>query len=363
LIRASEPNAAPFRISFTTPEGVRMGIIAYAFLANSQLTKNRPVDEWRFQVKYGKKTGELHSLWEDPFGLYTTLFLGISPTEGFFVGADPVLNSPTRFFISKEFKADHVEAIQTDGWAVWERERRIDPSGTGYEVMVGGTAESFLRYIMFEQEVRGEDQGTRHLLAERFKAGIPSGLTAQWLRGRLPSSDRSAVDALLEEFQLPESEILHLIDQAPRLKMAVRGWVAERHLLDRLQLVPDVSDCEQIETDGSADFSLYFMGRGPLLVECKNVLRAVPSDGVPRLDFQRTRAAKGNPCSRYYQRTDFHVTAACLHSVSEKWEYRARATADMAPHPKCKGRLHHRIRVDVGWTADLQSVLARAANL
>ncbi len=363
VLRSSEPSTAPFRISFVSPEGVRMGIVAYAFFANSRVTKNRPDDEWRFQIKYGGKAGALHDIWQDPFGLYTTLFLGINPEHGFFVGADPVLNSPTRFFISKEFKRDHVEEIRRDGWAVWERERRLDGSNTGFEVMVGGNATTFFRYVLFEQEARGEDQGTRHFLAERFRDGVPLGLTAQWLRGRLAASDRSVVDALVAEFQLPENEILEIIGQAPRLKVAVRGWVAERHLLRQMQTIPGISQLRQLERDGSADFSLKFAGRGPLLVECKNVLRNVPKDGVPRLDFQRTRAAKGNPCSRYYKKTDFHVTAACLHSVTESWEYRAQATRDMRPHPTCEGRLHHRVRIDDGWSSDLEKVLARAVDL
>ena len=42
------------------------------------------------KVKYGSKDGRLHRLWQDPFGLSTTLFLGINAEEGFFVGADPV---------------------------------------------------------------------------------------------------------------------------------------------------------------------------------------------------------------------------------------------------------------------------------
>jgi len=56
-----------------------MGIVAYAFLANSKPTKNRPPDEHRFQLKYGSKDDRLHELWQDPFGLYTTLLVGINP--------------------------------------------------------------------------------------------------------------------------------------------------------------------------------------------------------------------------------------------------------------------------------------------
>jgi hypothetical protein len=79
IIHKSPADRAPFRISFVLPNGERMGIVAYAFLANSKVTRNRPGDEHRFQVKYGSKNDSLHEIWQDPFGLYTTLFLGINP--------------------------------------------------------------------------------------------------------------------------------------------------------------------------------------------------------------------------------------------------------------------------------------------
>ena len=55
VIYCSEPNAAPFVITFETPTAERMGIVTYAFLATRTPTKNRPADERSFQVKYGDK--------------------------------------------------------------------------------------------------------------------------------------------------------------------------------------------------------------------------------------------------------------------------------------------------------------------
>ena len=49
----------------------------------------------RFQIKYENKDGRLHEIWQDPAGLYTTVFLGIDPATGCFVAADPVLHNPT----------------------------------------------------------------------------------------------------------------------------------------------------------------------------------------------------------------------------------------------------------------------------
>jgi len=60
ILRHSDPSYAPFRITFEDPHGGRMGIVVYAFSANSRVTKNRPKDEHRFQIKYGKKDDQLH---------------------------------------------------------------------------------------------------------------------------------------------------------------------------------------------------------------------------------------------------------------------------------------------------------------
>lgn len=69
LIHRPPADRAPFRFTFETADGERLGIVAYAFLANRKPTKNRPHDEHRFQVKYGSKDGRLHEIWQDPFGL------------------------------------------------------------------------------------------------------------------------------------------------------------------------------------------------------------------------------------------------------------------------------------------------------
>jgi len=91
ILFASAPNRAPFVITFETPDGQRLGIVAYAFLATRTPTRNRPQDERSFQVKYGAKEQyaheNTHTLWQDPLGLFTTLLIGIDTKEGFFVSA------------------------------------------------------------------------------------------------------------------------------------------------------------------------------------------------------------------------------------------------------------------------------------
>ncbi len=357
IIQVSDPSTAPFRISFEAPTGERRGIIVYAFLANSRLTKNRPDDEHRFQVKYGGDDKRLHALWQDPYLLYTTLFCGIDLERRLFVGADPVLHSPTRFFISIEYKQHRADAILKTGWQCWERDHRAQDDKP-IEVLVGGTSRSFLRYVDFEREAVGEDQGHRMLLAERKPdtRAVTNVVTSPTLV--LPGP--AHLHDLAREFEMPESAVLDLIASARRLKMAVRGWVAEEHLVTRLQSVRGVTNCRRIDEEGGPDILLDFEGT-PVTVECKNVLRKRTADHLARVDFQRTRASKSDPCSRYYSPRDFDVVAACLHAVTEAWEYRYVQSKRLDAHTRCRGKLSNNVKVDDRWSQDAASVLRAAA--
>lgn len=360
ILKHTDATQAPFRITFEDPFGSRMGILVYAFFANSKLTKNRPQDEHRFQIKYGKKDGQLHEIWQDPFQLYTTLMVGIDPERGFFVGVDPLLHQFTKFFISIEFKREQVEAILDSGWHCWERSKRSGDD-TPIETLVGGTAGKFLDYVRFEQAARGLDQGHRFLLAEnldRYGEGIIRPLN----QGTSIKVPKARVHELADEFQISEDAILNMIQEAPRLKMAVRGWVAERHLEKLLLSTPGIDHCKQLEEDGKPDFMVNYRGSKPILIECKNVLRTTLADGTIKVDFQKTRASKNDPCSRFYKSSDFQVLAACLHPCTETWDFSFRLTAELAPHPKCPGRLSNLVRVDSQWHQTPEEVFQRCAK-
>ena len=257
VLSNSRPDKAPFRVTFETPLRERLGIVVYAFLANDRPTKNRPADEHRFQVKYGSKDGLLHELWQDTLAF--TLFVGIDPERKLFVGADPVLHSPTRFCISIEFKRRNVEQILEKGWSVWEREKKQRSDENPVEVLVGGRPEDFLQFVRFERAALGEDQGHRALVAERIE-GLSINRTPDTASGGLAAIP---IHALAREFELGEKEVLDLVAGARRLKMAVRGWVAEEHLLRALKSVPGVSDCVRLDEEGSPDIRLRFESSRP----------------------------------------------------------------------------------------------------
>lgn len=339
VISATDPAFAPFFLVLETPAGERQGVLAYAFTANSKVTKNRPTDEHRFQIKYGSQLKGVLDVKVDFNALVTTIFLGIDLQRGIFVAADPLLNSPSPMSRSVEFKADHVEEVLKRGWYAWERPRHPPKTkdrpaaeldvDTRTEVLVGGTRDKIIDLIALEKIALNLDPGERHLLADtlvKAKAGTPP-------------------HKLLDELGLDQATLLDLIDGASRLKMAVRGWVAEQHLEDMLKGVRGVSDCSRLEGDGKPDISLRWKGSPPILIECKNVLRKPNSAGFARIDFQRTRAAKGDPCSRYYSTADFAVLAACLHAVSEQWEFRFTQTKLLKSHATCGGKLASAVTV------------------
>jgi hypothetical protein len=347
---------APFIITFETATGERLGIVAYAFRATRTPTRNRPIDERSFQIKYGsKRDNSLHYLWTDRFGLYTTLFLGIDPIEGFFVAADPASHNPTKLFIRLEFKDGHVDAIRAKGWHAWERSRLRTEEPV--EVLVGGTKERFLDLVRFERAAVGLSPGDRQLLAEKPQVVTPPSVQAL---ASSTSDDLRTLHPLAKELALEPDQILELIANARRLKMAVRGWVAEEHLRDHLSKVPGVSECERLDVEGGPDIRLSYRGGAPLTIECKNVLRQRDRDGNPRIDFQRTRASKADPCSRYYAPADFDIVAGCLHAVTESWEFRYALTDQLPAHARCVGKITNNIRIDSSWTQDAGSIFEQA---
>lgn len=357
ILHEPDPTRAPFVITFETATGERMGIIAYAFFANEAPTKiNRPTDERSFQVKYGTDDKQLHTLWQDPLGIFTTLFLGIDPEEGFFVAADPEVHNPTRFFTRIEFKERHASAIKKEGWHSWERESRgprhldVGQRLFQFETLVGGTRETFLDFIRFERAAAGLAPGDRHLLAERPQL-FGSMLTVV-SKSATGEQSVDSIHPLAAEFELSPDQILELIATARRLKMAVRGWVAEEKLRDVLSTTNGVTACERLDHEGSADLRIRWRDGPPLLIECKNVLRKTNRDGLPKIDFQRTRASKSDPCSRYYAPEDFDIVAGCLHAVSERWEFKYVLPSQLDPRKGCPGKLNNAVTLDEKWTAN-----------
>ena len=362
IVHQSAPDRAPFFIVAETVEGERFGIVAYAFLATRTPTLNRPDDERSFQIKYGPKDPDnnSHELWSVLMGMFTTVLLGIDPDEGFVVSAHPIVHSPTKFYIRLEFKDEHADQIADRGlYAGSEWKCRETPYSHRIETLVGATKQNFLKLLRFERAARGLDPGNRLLLAENYASQLPTGKTIIVADSELLVAAKE--HPLAKQLALSPDQILTLIEGTRRLKMAVRGWVAEEHLRATFSSVSEVTHCERLDEEGGPDLSVSYRN-GPLLtVECKNVSRQTEKFGNPKIDFQRTRASKGNPCSRYYEQKSFDIVAACLHSVSGRWEFKYVLPFALPTHKTCVGRISSNIRVDAAWTGSASEIFLAAA--
>lgn len=366
LIKA-DPSSAPFTFRIRLPNGEELDLICYAFTANKYRQRNRPADEHRMQVKYGGDFTRAHNIHLDPSRTKLTLFFGVHHSSGAFIAVDPAMHNPTWFSSSIEFKEEEVERTIATGWHGWERDRlrqgrrRVTPmEDLRTEILLGVTAEHFLRYVLFERVATGLDPGERLLLIDGIAKEIESGAASL---STLTAPESVVIHPLETQLGLSAREILDVIGGRFRLLTAVRGSVAEHHLEQYLRSDSDITDVCRIDEDGQPDFAVQFRGRTrQVRIECKNVLRRRTPNG-PRVDFQKTRASKNDPCSRYYSPTQFEVLAACLHPLTEVWEFRFRETAVLTPHRSCTGRLSERVLIEEPpWTASLPEILERLTS-
>lgn len=355
ILEDADPRTAPFEFVVRTATGERIELICYAFTANKYRQLGRPADEHRFQIKYGSEFHRYHRIFIDPRGRKVTLMFGVHLEANVFVAVDPRMHSPTWFSSSVEFKDRDVEATAGKGWHGWQRDRsdarRKQPrpeENLQTETVISFRPEYFLRYVEFERLASGLDCGERLLLSDRMERSITAGTLLAPGVGQHP---------LELQLGLPANEILDIISGAFRLAAAVRGGVAERHLETYLRQVPGVQHVRHIIEDGKPDFEVEYR-RKPFLIECKNVLARLQR-GLPKVDFQKTRASKSDPCSRYYKPTQFQVLAACLHPVTTNWEFRFALTGALEPHRTCVGRLSPNVLVQRDWPNDLRVVLDR----
>lgn len=352
VVEEPEPGEAPFRYVIVTPTGERLKLTAYLFRATKYHPgdkRERPSDEHRFQIKYGSDFTHYHFLQvpEPDDELAVTVFMGVHLEERLLIGCDPTMHNPTWFSKSVEFKDEHVRLAMERGWYGWERERleggrRKAKPMLDYrtETVVALTPENLLRYIDLERKSSGVDPGERLLLAE---AQAPGDL-----------------HALERELGLSAREILNLIDSAFRLKVAVRGSAAQLHLQRILEEVAGVTQVVALDEDARPDYEICYRGRRKLVtIECKNVLRSHRLAGLPIVEYQKTRASKGNPiCGRFYTFDHCDILAACLHPTTARWEYRFCPSKALPPNKRCPGRVHPRVPVGGdSWNAAVGQLL------
>jgi hypothetical protein len=353
VVASSGPSRAPLFLG-VEHQGERIGICAYVFLANSKRTRNRPQDEHRLQIRYGDVNDKAwreqpHPVGFDPLGVDVTLVVGAHLDAGLIIGLDPLVYDPLPLGISVFFKDAEIDDARRSGWHVWERDnisgvRRHDPrTAMGVETLTALAPDRLLEYVRFER-------------------------TAQALRLEPPLRYRAAQDAanargpagthsLEQEFALTSQEILDIIRERPRLGVAVRGGVAERHLHRALQADALVQSLELDEQDGPPDFLVKLSGHGSVTVECKNASPTAYADGTPKVETQKTRASKSDPKSRLYEPSQFDVVAACMYGPWRRWEFRYKRSTLLASDATYPDRIAAIQRIDDSWKPSIAEAL------
>jgi hypothetical protein len=332
----------------------RLGALAYLFRATRVVTRRRPADENKLQIRYGSEPSwhlEEHALGFDVAGVDVTAVLGVHRDADVLIALDPARYDPLPMGISIEFKDAAVYAALKDGWHVWQRDtipgvQREARTTEGFDTLIALRPERLIDLLRFEREASalGLDPSLRYRAALAVGSGS----------GGLGSS--SARYRLKRDFELSSNEILDIISRQGRLAVAVRGGVAEHHLGRRLAADPDVAHSTPIDRDGG-DFKVHLTDGQSLLIECKNAAPTSYSDGAWKVEVQKTRASKTDPASRFYRATQFDVVAACLFSSTGRWDFRYRHTRDLRRHDRFGDRLAAVQRIDDSWSTSLAGAL------
>jgi len=355
VLASSGPSTAPLFLGVEAKDGARIGICAYVFLANRRDTRHRPQDEHRLQVRYGDVNDPAwrrrsHPVGFDPLDVDVTIVIGAHLEAEVIVGLDPLVYDPLPIGISVFFKDTDIAATKRVGWHVWERDnvsgvRRPTPrTALGVETLVGFRPKRLLDYVRFERDAQslGLDSPLRYRAA--LQAAKPRRLTG--------------LHALEKEFELSGAEILDIIRERPRLGMAVRGGVAERHLHRTLTADPAIARVELSQQEGPPDFVVTLGARRRrVTVECKNASPKAYADGTPKVETQKTRASKGDAKSRLYTPAQFDVVAAAMFGPWGRWEFRYKRSVLLERHATYPDRIAAIQRIDDTWKPTLDAAL------
>lgn len=338
--------AAPIFFGAEDHAGHRYGMLVYPFTTTRRSIRNRPQAEHRFQFRLGdpvRHREESNPIGHDPAGVDVTLVLAVDPERDLIIGLDPLVYAELPIGISGYYRDEHEAAVAATGWSAWSKEKQTPRSHEtreweGLESMVGVRPRRFLDYVRYEALATslGLDTALRVRLAEEF------------IEGHI---DRHALEEL---FGIDATMILDIVESNFRLGVAVRGSVAEHHLGRLLATEPAIAGFEEIDEDGKPDFRVTLHDGRQLTIECKNALRETYRTGDPKVETQKTR---DSGTGRKYKFDAFDIVAACLFSVTGRWEYRFKRSRDLVPWTTDPSRIAAIQRVDGSWSASLADVL------
>jgi hypothetical protein len=152
------------------------------------------------------------------------------------------------------------------------------------------------------------------------------------------------------KYGLTAKELLDALNERFRARVTLEGAVAEVHAEKKIkELVKKkvISCYEKYDEDNYPDFAIWLNGISkPLKVECKNVRdndEAFRKNGkivAYKVETQKTRASKGNPASRYYDKKQFQILAVCLGKKTNNWkDFLFIKTKNLISHPTFSKKL------------------------
>jgi len=335
-------SVAPLFLAAEDGNGHRYGMLIYPFTATFRSIKRRPDSEHRFQVRFGDPVvhrSEPNPLGRDPAGVDVTLVLAVDPELGLIVGLDPFVYGDLPIGVSGYYRDEDARTAASSGWHPWVKEKR-SPRGRsalewdGLEAMVGIRPERFLDFVRFEAAATslGLDTALRSTLADTWGA---------------EGADRHSLERL---FGIDAGTILDIVESNFRLGVAVRGSVAEHHLHRLLLEDPGVRAVTPIDADGRPDFEVVLSSGRQLTIECKNALRETYKTGDAKVEVQKTRDSASG---RKYPFSAFDVVAACMFSVTGRWEFRFKLASDLHAWTKDTSRIAPIQRIDDSWSESL----------
>ena len=190
---------------------------------------------------------------------------------------------------------------------------------------------------------------------------------------RMTQRSHGMAHPLEEKYGLNASELLDAVNDRFRLKVALEGAVAEVHMAKKLAALVGngIERFVAHDRDGHSDFSLWLSGRPtPLLAECKNVrdhdeaYRVAGKVVAYKVETQKTRAATGDPTSRYYGIDQYHILGVCLGKKTGNWtDFLFVRTVDLRCHAKHATKLAVMQRVPLPTAPDLMPWYANLGDL
>jgi hypothetical protein len=176
------------------------------------------------------------------------------------------------------------------------------------------------------------------------------------------------------KYGLTAKELLDALNERFRAKVTLEGAVAEVHSEKKIkELVKKkiVSRYKKHDEDNYPDFTIWTSRGKPLRIECKNIrdkdeaFRKKGEIVAYKVETQKTRASKGNPASRYYDKKQFQILAVCLGKKTGNWkDFLFIRTKNLVSHPTFPKKLAAVQRVplpdsiDISpWSKDLGTLI------